>query len=149
MHKGNRYPIEQRMRVFMRTTSPSFWLAQEYKVEGINWVLHTGGPAPSADQSGIVFQSINYTTYTAVYYTSFLWSGNNVDFGFQIRLNTDHTRSLCAGYLTVNGIDQNDPVAFQAVNEDWAGIGYDVIQWHQAAGAILFPDFDFFEAVGY
>ncbi len=149
MHKGNRYPIEQRMRVFMRGSSPSFWIAQEYKVEGINWIIHTGAPAPAVDQFGIVLQSIDATAYSAVYYTSFLWNTHNVDFGFEIRLNSDHTRSLVAGYLTVSGVDQNNPIAFQPTNEDWQGIGYDTIQWSAAPGATLFPDFDFFEAVGY
>lgn len=149
MHKGNRYPIEQRMRVFMRTSGPSFWLAQEYKVESINWVLHTGATAPAVNQFGIVLQSIDPTTYSAVYYTSFLWNGNNVNFGFEIRLNANHTRSLVAGYLTVGGVDQNDPLAFVPTNEDWQGIGYDVIQWSQAPGATLFPAFSHFEAIGY
>lgn len=133
----------------MRNSSPSFWLAQEYLVEGVNWVRHIGGPDPGPDWDGIVLQSIDYTSYTAVYYTSFSWSGHNVNFGFQCRLNADHTRSLFAGYLTVDGADQNDPLAFVPLNEDYQGIGYDAIQWSVKTGAILFPDFDFFEAVGY
>jgi len=149
MHKGNRYPTERRGRPWMQGTSPSFFIASEYKVEGVNWVRHVGGPAPAADFDGIVLQSIDYGTLTVVYYTSFLWSGHNVNFGFQLSLNASHTHPTTAGYLTVDGADQNDPVAFNATNEDWQGVPYDTLQWSVKTGAILFPDFDFFEAVGW
>lgn len=149
MHKGNRYPIEQRLRNWMQGTSPSFWIAQQYQVEGVTWLRHVGGPAPSPDWTGIELQSIDYTSDTAVYYTSFLWSGHNVNFGFLLGLNAAHTHPVTAGYLTVDGVDQNDPVAFNTTNEDWQGISYDTLQWSVKTGAILFPDFDHFEAVGW
>lgn len=149
MHVGKRYPIEQRVRVFMPFTSPSFWVAKAYEVHDVSWPIHTGAAAPATDFTDIVLQDIDPNSGTFVYYFNFNWSGKDVNFGWQGNLYDGNTKIGYTGYLTVDGVQQIAPIAIQPSNGDWEGIGYTVIAWSPVPGAILFPDFDFLEATGW
>ena len=149
MHKGNRYLLEPRARPWMRDDFPSFWAADEYEGNDLDWYLHTGAAAPSSHQGTIRLRSISYSPPIVTYYTSFTWNSQDVRFGFQIGLKPDHTQPYIRGYLTVAGVDQISASAFQPFNEDWQGIPQTVITWNPSPGAILGVDFDSLQAVGY